>query len=104
MEIMKMLETYGMLNIAVVIGVITIMSRARSIWLDEFLNNFQYYWIRWIVLNLVSLILSFALTALFYIKGFIILEWLKMSLLNWIFSWTFHDAIKNLFFKKDMDV
>jgi hypothetical protein len=102
MEILNLLSQYGILDIAVVIGIISIMTQLRKQFLDTIIEikEIKQGWLKWTILAIISLILSIGLTALVHIPKFNWLNWLKMSGLNFVFSYALHDTIKNLFFKE----
>jgi hypothetical protein len=103
MEVLNILQDYGILNIAVIIATIGLISKLRSQFLDVLLDKIKKAWLRWIILTVIALALSFGFTALNFIAKFSIQEYLRQSFLNWCFAWVFHDTIKNLFFKKEND-
>ncbi len=103
MDILNLLQQYGILSTAVVIGIIALMTQLRKVFLDTFIEKIKQGWIRWLITTGIALIISIGLTAIVSLTNFIFFEWVKMSILNWIFSWVFYDTIKNLFFKEKKD-
>lgn len=101
MDILNFLQEYGILNAAVVIGVIALMTQIRRAFLDILISKLKQMWLKWLINTLIALILSIGLSAIVLLQNFNIFNWIKMSALNWIFSWVFYDTIKNLFFKKE---
>ena len=99
MEILNLLDQNNILNVAVVIGVIALMSQMRKYFLDALIEKIRLGWLKWLVVTMVALVLSIGLTAITQIAGFSFGAWVKMSIMNWIFCWVFHDTVKNLFFK-----
>ncbi len=100
MDILNLLEQNGILNIAVIVGIIGLMTTIRKKFLDELLKKIVQSWLKFLILAGLTLIFSIGLTALVLVTNFNVLNWLKMSGLNWIFSYVLHDVIKNLFFKE----
>jgi hypothetical protein len=100
MEILNLLNQYKILDMAVVIGIIGIMATIRKNFLDALLKKYiTQAWLGFLILASLTLFFSIGLTALVHVDKFYFLEWLKMSGLNWLFSYVLHDTIKNLFFK-----
>jgi hypothetical protein len=100
MEVINFLVQSGILDAAVVIGIIGTMTKMRKDFLDKQLEKVLKAWIKFLILAGISLVFSIILTALVHAVKFNWLEWLKMSGLNFIFSYVLHDIIKNLFFKE----
>ena len=98
---MDILQQYGIVDVAVLVGMIGALSTMRLNFLDKLLEKVPKTWIKFLILIGISIVLSFTLTALVHIEKFNWLNWLKMSGLNFLFSYVFHDTVKNLFFKKD---
>ena len=102
MEVLTLLQNYGGLNIVAVIGIVAIMGQMRKYFLDSLILKIKYGWVKWLMITLSALIVSLVITFIILLKQqFNLLEWAKMASLNWVFSWVFHDTIKNLFFKED---
>jgi hypothetical protein len=101
MDVLNILAQYGILDIAVIIGIIGIMSKIRKQFLDLILESkIKQGWVRFLILAGLSLIFSIGLTAIVHLADFKLQVFLKMSGLNFIFSYVLHDTIKNLFFKE----
>lgn len=110
MDFLSTLQSYGVVNAAVVILIIGIISKMRSAFLDSLLEKLQdgkklsKGVQKWIILTFLSLLFSFIFSLLIVIGKFDttlwIWDWVKASLLNWFASWIAHDMIKNLFFKE----
>jgi hypothetical protein len=101
MDVLNILAQYGILDIAVIIGIIGIMSKIRKQFLDLILESkIKQGWVRFLILAGLSLIFSIGLTAIVHLADFKWQVFLKMSWLNFIFSYVLHDTIKNLFFKE----
>jgi hypothetical protein len=98
MQVLNILQDYGILNIAVILAIIGLISKLRTQFLDNLLNKISKKWLRWLILTLIALALSFGFTVLNFIAKFSIQEYLKQACLNWVFAWVFHDTVKNLFF------
>lgn len=99
MDILNLLEQNNVLTVAVVVGIIAIMTQMRKYFLDAQIDKIKYGWLKWLVVTAIALVLSFGLTAITMVASFSFGAWLRMSVMNWIFTWVFHDTIKNLFFK-----
>lgn len=101
MEILTMLQGYGVINIAVVIAVIGVMTQLRKSFIDKLLENVKISQIKWVILTTITYVLSIGFSALGYINKFNLGDWIKISVYNWVFAWIFYDTIKNLFFKQE---
>lgn len=101
MEILTALQSTGIFQVAVILGIVGMMSRMRAMFLDKVLSNMQYSWLKWLTLTGVAFVTSIVLSMVFLITNFNILEWIKISFFNYIFSYVFYDAIKNLIDKEN---
>lgn len=101
MDVLNILGQYGILDVAVIIGIIGIMSKIRKQFLDAILESkIKQGWLRFLILAGLSFIFSIGLTAIVHLSDWKWQVFLKMSGLNFIFSYVLHDTIKNLFFKE----
>ena len=104
MEILTLLQDKGIINIVAVIGTVGIVAKMKKEFLIKVLEKIHVHWLNWLLRCLIAGIIAFGLTALVYSTNFNVLIWIRMSCLNWIFSWVLHDSIKNLFFKEEIKV
>lgn len=89
-------------NIGVVVLIIGIVAKLRKSLLDDLVKNkVRSKKLVWIILIALTLFVSLSLTAIALIVDFNLLEYIKQSFLNWVFSWVCHDAVKKLFYKSD---
>jgi hypothetical protein len=100
MEILTMLQQNGILNIAVVILSCGVMTKIRPVFLDKLIEKIKYSWLKWLILTFTAFLIASFLTVLSQVNNFKWYDCLKMSTYNWLASWLFYDAIKNLFFSK----
>ena len=101
MEIINLLQEYKLVSIPVIFAIIPIMIKLRKQILDELLLRLKYPKLRFLILALIALVLSIVLTFLVYINKFDLIEWIKLSMLNWIWSWVFFDIVKKIFTREE---
>jgi hypothetical protein len=101
MEILSFLKDYPILDVIVILGVIGIVSRIRSQFLDVLLTNFKRKWIKFLILAGLSFSLSTGFTALINILDFNFIIWVKSSILNFAGSYILYDVVKKIFIKGD---
>ena len=101
MDFLTTLQNTGILQIAVVIGIVWIMARFRKLFLDRLIVKIEQKSFQYLVLTITAFLLSVVLTSINMLTDFNFLNWIKVSFFNWIFSYIFHDAIKNLIFKEN---
>lgn len=103
MNVLNILQSYGVLNISVVLAIVGIMYTLRKQVLNDLLKKIVTKWKKWLLLTGLALVLSCLLTLISFVNGVNIREWIRLSVMNWVFSWVFYDTIKNIFIRNNRE-
>ena len=101
MDVLQMLVDYKIINISIILGIVGLMNQMRKAFLNDLLTTvIKVKALQFLILSGSALLISFLITSLTLIYNFNVLEWVKSSTFNWIFSYIFYDTVKNIFFKE----
>jgi hypothetical protein len=99
MEIINTLNGSGIYQVLVVLMIVGVMETIKVNLLNAVLITLKHVWMRFLILASIAFVLSLIITALFFITDFKCLVWLRASFFNWLISYVFYDAVKNLIIK-----